>query len=80
MCDILLQKWDDLKLRPQKKKIKTKQNQPVLWAEGPTKYGRAVVFFYIFLFISGSKNYPKNTKILKKSDFFAENFWENILT
>ena len=37
-------------------------------------------FFFFFFFFSGSKNDPKHTQISKKMTFFAEKFWENILT
>ena len=40
-----------------------------------------VVVVVVFFFFSGSKNDPKNTKFQKKiGTFFAEKFWENILT
>ena len=57
-------------IRPRKKK---KKKNPDLQAEGPAKVGR--VFFFFFFFLAA-----KDPKTQKFWTFFAEQFWENILT
>ena len=53
---------------------------------GELFYGRqicqvgSVGWVFFFFFFSGSKNEPKITKNSKKSNIFAEKFWENILS
>ena len=54
------------------------KKNPVLRADGPlSRVGQSGVFFFF-----GSKTDPKNTNLKKKKKltYFAEKFWENILT